>query len=119
MLATDGVFDNLYNEDVADCIARNLQDTILNPLDASVCLADKSFVLGNKKGYYSPFAKGAKEAGKMYPAQGKSDDIAVIAAQIHTRGDEYFKPQAVSTNGLGLNKDNSVFDSVSTATPSS
>ena len=81
------MFDNLFNEDVADCVKRNIKDSFLSTQEASDCLADKAFTLGNKKGYMSPFAIGARDAGRKYPAQGKSDDIAVIAAQIHTRGD--------------------------------
>lgn len=87
MLASDGLFDNLYNKDVVDCVEPLVKGVVVEDLmEASYCLASKSEYLGNLKGYLSPFAKGAKEAGMYYPLMGKSDDIAVIVAQIHPKG---------------------------------
>ena len=87
MLASDGLFDNLYNKDVVDCVEPLVKGVVVEDLmEASYCLASKAEYLGNLKGYLSPFAKGAKEAGMYYPLMGKSDDIAVIVAQIHPKG---------------------------------
>ena len=57
------------------------------------------------KNYASPFAINARAAGRNYPDQGKSDDIAVIVAQIFTKGQGPGEQQALDTNGTGLNKD--------------
>lgn len=51
-----------------------------SPKKASDCIAKKSEKLGNTRGYASPFAIGAREAGKNFPNMGKADDIAVICA---------------------------------------
>lgn len=81
MLASDGMLDNLYNKDVVDCVEPLIKGLVVEDLmEASYCLASKAEYLGDLKGYLSPFAKGAKEAGMYYPLMGKSDDIAVIVA---------------------------------------
>ena len=102
-MASDGMFDNLYDTDVHDCIKPYLvKDTLEDLQKASECLADKAELLGNDDSFFSPFAKGAKEAGKYFMG-GKADDIVVIVAQIHqvgkgVNGGEQ-PTQEVSTNG--------------------
>lgn len=82
-MASDGMFDNLYNTDVHDCIKPYLVKDALEDLQkASECLADKALKLGDDQSYFSPFAKGAKESGRRFNG-GKSDDIVVIVAQLH------------------------------------
>jgi hypothetical protein len=51
-----------------------------NVQELSKCIAHKAFKYSFMKSYESPFAKGAKEAGKMFMG-GKSDDITVIVAK--------------------------------------
>ena len=89
-MASDGVFDNLYDPDLIECVTPFMKSTNLeDPQGASDCIADKAYKLGNSKGFASPFAVGARAAGRNYPDQGKSDDIAVITAQIHTKPEGY------------------------------
>lgn len=73
-----------------------------DPQASSDCIADKAYKIGNSKGVVVPFAVGARAAGRKYPDQGKSDDIAVITAQIHTKPQGYEDNQVISTNGFGL-----------------
>lgn len=81
IMASDGVFDNLYDIDLEDCVKPFVKDANLFDLMASAnCITTKSYKLGNTNGYLSPFAKNAKRDGVNYPAQGKADDIAVVVA---------------------------------------
>ena len=83
VMASDGMFDNLYDTDVHDCIKPYLVKDALDDLQkASDCLADKAEKLGDDYSYFSPFAKGAKEHGKRFMG-GKADDIVGIVAQLH------------------------------------
>ena len=88
-MATDGVFDNLYDKDIEKCVKSSFVGVDYPEYklkEVSECVANKAFKLGNSRGYLSPFAKHAREQGINYPPQGKADDIAVIVAQIKTRG---------------------------------
>lgn len=115
-MASDGVFDNLYDPDLIKCVQPYMKSTHFeDPQASSKCIADKAFKLGNKKGYASPFAIGARAAGRNYPDQGKSDDIAVITAQIHSKPEGYEDTQAIQTNGLShVNTDGESTDASST-----
>ena len=108
-MASDGVFDNLYDPDVIECVTPYMTSTLFtDPQASSDCIAEKSFKLGNSQGFVSPFAVGARAAGRNYPDQGKSDDIAVITAQIHTKGkgpEGYPEYQEIDTNGIGMKPD--------------
>jgi hypothetical protein len=45
------------------------------------CIARKAYKLGKDESYNSPFAKGAKKAGRYF-AGGKHDDITITVAQL-------------------------------------
>ena len=80
-MGSDGVFDNLYDKDVLDCVWSYMAgEYYADPQGSCDCLADKAYVLGKNQDYLSPFAKGAQEAGKVYPNVGKPDDISVVCA---------------------------------------
>lgn len=90
IMASDGVFDNMYDPDLIECVTPYMKSThFYDPQGSSDCIADKAYELGNSKGFVSPFAVGARAAGRNYPDQGKSDDIAVITAQIHKKSESY------------------------------
>jgi hypothetical protein len=100
-LATDGVFDNLYDEgilyytykdyfvDIVKLVNQQLTPqqgdrNITKQLEATMkssnlakVIAEKAHELAKQQDYVSPFAKGAKEAGKNYPG-GKMDGIQSI-----------------------------------------
>jgi protein phosphatase PTC7 len=101
VMATDGVFDNLYDDDVQACVALQMSGThFASPTSASDCIASTARKLGYNTNYLSPFAKNAQASGLNYPSQGKADDISVVCAQIHTRGVyEMTTEQPVETNG--------------------
>lgn len=89
IMFSDGVSDNLFEEDVARCVKPHLKDAKLADAQAAAdCLSQTAFKLGNDKNYASPFYKGAVAVGRPFPKMGKLDDIIVIAATIHTREKE-------------------------------
>ena len=84
ILATDGVLDNLFNEDIMMCLnkaydKRMSDKATSSEAQASNCLARTAEQLSYRKDYDSPFAKNAREAGRNHPG-GKPDDITVIVA---------------------------------------
>ena len=84
-MGSDGLFDNLYDEDILKCVYPNLKSQNLqNPNEVAVCLANNAEEKSLDKKYFSPFAKGAKQSGRYYMG-GKHDDITVIVAQIKNR----------------------------------
>lgn len=101
ILASDGMYDNLYDEDVVYCVEPK-PDSIHLPFDhkrIGECLANMALKLGEMQNYQSPFAKNAQAVGRNYPNQGKADDIAVIVATVHKKKDKKFD-QKVDTNAI-------------------
>jgi len=84
VLATDGVLDNLFNEDILLCLDKAYkgpEQSMMPQAQASNCLARTAEQLSYRKDYDSPFAKNAREANRNHPG-GKPDDITVIVAEI-------------------------------------
>lgn len=82
VVASDGLYDNLYQEDILSCFNILTRETLdVEPTETATCLAKKAETLSFRKDYDSPFAKNAREAGKKHPG-GKKDDITVVVAQI-------------------------------------
>jgi protein phosphatase PTC7 len=87
VMGSDGLFDNLYHEDLLTCIYPQYEkgasryDTgfVKDPRLAAECMAKKSEEKSYQQFYFSPFARGAQEAGIGYRG-GKPDDITVIVA---------------------------------------
>jgi len=80
-MASDGVFDNMYDDDIEACVKPEMNGTDLSGLQAaSNCIAQTALKLGYKTGFVSPFALHAKEHGGRYPNKGKDDDIVVIVS---------------------------------------
>ena len=86
IVATDGVLDNLFEEQISACIRINMRfdgvGDLKNLQDVSDCISYSAEMLSYKKDYYSPFTKSAVEHGKKKEEflGGKPDDITVIAA---------------------------------------
>lgn len=99
---SDGVSDNLSPRQYHECIAQytTTMTTTTNEEDGNDgghpdtvsymivsyslvadCIARQAYFLGKDQSYDSPFARGAKEAGKRYRG-GKHDDITVTVAQV-------------------------------------
>lgn len=102
VMASDGMYDNLFDEDVLYCVEPKPEEAHLPFSHKRVgeCLAQLALKLGDMQGYRSPFAVGAREAGKNYPDMGKSDDIVVIVATVHKKADKKGAMQPVSTNAI-------------------
>lgn len=102
VMASDGMYDNLFDEDVMYC-AEPKQHELHQPFShkkVCECLAQMALKLGDLKGYRSPFSIGAQAAGRNYPDMGKSDDIVVIVATVHKKADKKGAYQPVSTNAI-------------------
>ena len=85
-MGSDGLFDNLFDKDIIECLLLNLNIKksknldkleILNLQNTSNCLALKAEIMGYDKNYDSPFTIEAR-ANKKKHRGGKADDITVI-----------------------------------------
>ena len=82
VVASDGIFDNLYDEDIIKCVNESMNQTRLSdPLEVSNCISNIAYELAKKSYYISPFAKHAHEMDKEgISMTGKEDDITVVVA---------------------------------------
>lgn len=83
IVGTDGLFDNLYPEQIVDLINRNSN---LNSL--SVNLVQSAFNLSRNNNWISPFSFEAKKNNINNMKGGKMDDITVIVAQVTNKEQE-------------------------------
>ena len=74
-MASDGVWDNMFESDVKDCIKQQMPRKrssgveiakLSNLDDAADCIGTKAERLGNKENYWSPFAKEAMKYFKDF-----------------------------------------------------
>lgn len=84
---TDGLFDNLYTNEVADIVMQAVQDK-LGPQDTARKLAALARQRGMDKAWKSPFATAAQEAG-LYYLGGKLDDVSVVVSYVTASSSEY------------------------------
>ena len=83
IMATDGLFDNLYDPDVLSCLEQTTSGgEVKDPTEVANCLATKAEKLSFDKKYKSPFEVNAKAVGRKHPG-GKKDDITVIVSEIN------------------------------------
>mgnify|MGYP002634084845 CR=1 FL=1 len=88
-MASDGVFDNIYDNQIEDCLLQNLAGVELFDLEsASQCISKLALMFGYNRNFVSPFAAHAKQHKMQYNG-GKDDDIVAIVAQIHTKKQGY------------------------------
>lgn len=92
MMATDGLFDNLYDKDIETCIKYSMTDKksskteqadfgyLENPQFVAECLAKEAERLSMLDRYFSPFAREARRVFGDFEPRGKPDDITVIVA---------------------------------------
>lgn len=83
VLASDGLFDNLFDVKIIELIRPFLRDRedILDPSLVAEIIAKEAERYSNMPHYVSPFAKGARAHFYEYVG-GKPDDISVIVAQV-------------------------------------
>ncbi|XVE93102.1 hypothetical protein REPUB_Repub01dG0161300 [Reevesia pubescens] len=82
--ATDGLFDNLYEQDIASIIFKSLQES-LRPQEIAELLATRAQEVGQLSSVRSPFADEAQAAGYVGYRGGKLDDAAVIVSLVKRR----------------------------------
>ena len=61
VMGTDGVFDNVYDADIEPCLLKHKAAE-----DRANCIGEKAYANGKDRSYLSPFAKGARDAGRWY-----------------------------------------------------
>ncbi len=83
VMGSDGLFDNLFDNDIQNCIEKHTLNGTTNIESAADCIAVYAEFVSYKKDYVSPFTKGAVENGlpEKDNLGGKEDDITVIVAQ--------------------------------------
>lgn len=79
--ATDGLFDNLYDHEIASIIQNSLQSG-LGPKEMATLLAEKAQERGKSTSGTSPFSDAARAAGYNTYIGGKLDDVTVIVSLV-------------------------------------
>ena len=92
MVGTDGLFDNLFDEQIKELIDPYvISGDMEDPGLVADVIANETEKYSRMPNYLSPFAKGARE--QMYHFMGgKQDDITVAVAQIKLHSEETSKP---------------------------
>ncbi|AQK65772.1 Probable protein phosphatase 2C 71 [Zea mays] len=81
--ATDGLFDNVYEHEIAGIVSKSLQAD-LEPAEIAEHLAVKAQEVGRSGAGRSPFSDAALSAGYLGYSGGKLDDIAVVVSIVRT-----------------------------------
>ncbi|XP_021281205.1 probable protein phosphatase 2C 62 isoform X2 [Herrania umbratica] len=82
--ASDGLFDNLYEQDIASIVVKSLQES-LRPQEIAKLLATRAQEVGQLSSVRSPFADEAQAAGYVGYRGGKLDDVTVIVSLVKRR----------------------------------
>lgn len=77
VMGSDGLFDNLFDEEIVAIAAMSAE-----PATIAQLLARRAFVVANSKTIISPFAKSARSNGYPLAIGGKLDDITVMVGRI-------------------------------------
>lgn len=75
---TDGLWDNLFDEDILEVVANSSTD----PATVAQHIARQAHIVANDKDIISPFSKSARQNGYPLATGGKLDDITVIVARV-------------------------------------
>lgn len=78
ILGTDGLWDNLFDEDIIDIVANAPSD----PATIAQLIARQAHIVANDKDIISPFSRSARSNGYPLATGGKLDDITVVCARI-------------------------------------
>ncbi|KAL6643021.1 hypothetical protein ACP70R_021202 [Stipagrostis hirtigluma subsp. patula] len=81
--ATDGLFDNVYEHEVAAMVSKSLQAD-LKPTEIAEHLAARAQEVGRSGAGRSPFSDAALSVGYLGFSGGKLDDIAVVVSIVRT-----------------------------------
>ncbi|XP_062216543.1 probable protein phosphatase 2C BIPP2C1 isoform X2 [Phragmites australis] len=77
--ATDGLFDNIYEEEVAAIVSKSLEED-LKPTEIAEFLAARAKEVGRSGFGSSPFSDAALSAGYLGYSGGKLDDVTVVVS---------------------------------------
>ncbi|XP_031475862.1 uncharacterized protein LOC116247728 isoform X2 [Nymphaea colorata] len=83
VMATDGLFDNLYDEEIATIVSNSLRAN-LGAKDIADVLAEKAQEIGRSTAVRSPFADAAHSFGYTTYTGGKLDDVTVVVSIVHS-----------------------------------
>jgi len=75
---TDGLWDNLFDDDIIEVLANTSND----PVTIAQQIARHAHIVANDKDIISPFSKSARSNGYPLATGGKLDDITVIVARV-------------------------------------
>lgn len=75
---TDGLWDNLFDEDILEIVANAGND----PATIAQHIARQAHIVANDKDIISPFSKSARSNGYPLATGGKLDDITVIVGRV-------------------------------------
>jgi len=79
--ATDGLFDNLYDQEIASIVSKSLRAK-LKPEEIAEVLAMTAQEVGKSETGRSPFADAVQAAGYVGFTGGKLDDVTVIVSLV-------------------------------------
>ncbi|KAF3434998.1 hypothetical protein FNV43_RR22085 [Rhamnella rubrinervis] len=79
--ATDGLFDNLFEQEIASIVSRSLEAN-LEAQEIAECLANRAQEVGWSPRTRSPFADAAQAAGYVSCTGGKLDGVTVIVSVV-------------------------------------
>ncbi|KAF3794226.1 putative protein phosphatase 2C 71 [Nymphaea thermarum] len=79
VMATDGLFDNLYDEEIATIVSNSLKAN-LGAKDIADVLAEKAQEIGRSSAVRSPFADAAHSFGYTTFTGGKLDDVTIVVS---------------------------------------
>ncbi|KAL7235936.1 hypothetical protein ACSBR1_019254 [Camellia fascicularis] len=82
--ATDGLFDNLYDQEISLVVSKSLQAK-LKPEEIAKVLAMRAQEVGSTKACRSPFADAIQAAGYVGFTGGKLDDVTVIVSLVQKK----------------------------------
>lgn len=77
IVGTDGLWDNLYDDEIVETTTQ-----ATDPMTIAQLIARQAHISASSKTIISPFAKAARENGYPLATGGKMDDISVIVARV-------------------------------------
>ncbi|GFY90146.1 protein phosphatase 2C family protein [Actinidia rufa] len=86
--ATDGLFDNLYEQEIASIVSKSLEAN-LKPEEIAQALAMRAQEVGRSETSRSPFADAVLAAGYTGFTGGKLDDVTVIVSFVQERSSSH------------------------------
>lgn len=80
IVGTDGLWDNLFDEDILEVVANAGSNN--DPATIAQHIARQAHIVANDKDILSPFSKSARSNGYPLATGGKLDDITVLVSRV-------------------------------------